>query len=83
MKGVEEFECVAVAVILKFIRNLVACSMNHYPGVSHRTFGFRILSNERHEFDRLKPPLNQIELKKNIRTEKIKMFSPRAIMALA
>ena len=62
MKGVEEFECVAVAVILKFIRNLVACSMNHYPGVSHRTFGFRTLSNDRrHEFDTLTRPLNQIE----------------------
>ena len=38
-------------MILKFTRNLVACSMNHYPGVSHRTFGFRTLSNQRHEFD--------------------------------
>ena len=37
-------------MILKFIRSLVACSMNHYPGVSHRTFGFRTLSNERLEF---------------------------------
>ena len=37
-------------MILKFIRSLVACSMNHCPGVSHRTFGFRTLSNERHEF---------------------------------
>ena len=75
MKGVEEFECVAVAVILKFIRNLVACSMNHYPGVWHRTFGFRTLSNERHEFDTLTPPLNQIEQTKNIRIEKNHMFS--------
>ena len=38
-------------MILKFTRNLVACSMNHYPGVSHRTFGFRTLSNQRHGFD--------------------------------
>ena len=38
-------------MILKFTRNLVACSMNHYPGVSHRTFGFRTLWNQRHEFD--------------------------------
>ena len=76
MKGVEEFECIAVAVILKFIRNLVACSMNHYPGVSHRTFGFRTLSNDlRHEFDTLTPPLNQIEQTKNIRIEKNQMFS--------
>ena len=75
MKGVEEFECIAVAVILKFIRNLVACSMNHYPGVSHRTFGFRTLSNETHEFDTLTRPLNQIELTKNIRIEKNQMFS--------
>ena len=37
-------------MILKFIRNLVVCS-NHYPGVSHRTFGFRTLPNEKHEFD--------------------------------
>ena len=65
--GVEEFECTAVVVILKFIRNLVACSMNHYPGVSHRTFGFRTLSNDmRHEFDTLTPPFNQIEQKQKI-----------------
>ena len=50
MKCVEEFKCTAVVVILKFIWSLVACSMNYYPGVSHRTFGFRTLSNERHEF---------------------------------
>ena len=76
MKGVEEFECTAVVVILKFIRNLVACSMDHYPGVSHRTFGFRTLSNDRrHEFDTLAPSLNQIELTKNIRIEKNQMFS--------
>ena len=76
MKGVEEFECTAVVVILAFIRNLVACSMNHYPGESHRTFGFRILSNDRrHEFDTLKPPFNQIEQTKNIRIEKNQMFS--------
>ena len=61
--------------ILKFIRNLVACSMKHYPGRSHRTFGFRTLSNERHEFDTLTPPLNQIEQTKNIRIEKNEMFS--------
>ena len=49
-------------MILKFIRSLVACSMNHYPGVSHRTFGFRTLSNDRrHEFDTRTRPLNQIE----------------------
>ena len=48
--GVEEFECTAVVVILKFIRSLVARSMNHYPGVSHGTFGFRTLSKERHDF---------------------------------
>ena len=49
----EELECTTVVVmILKFIRNLDACSMNHYPGVLHRTFGFRTLSNDmRHEFD--------------------------------
>ena len=76
MKGVEEFECTAVVVILAFIRNLVACSMNHYPGESHRTFGFRTLSNDRrHEFDTLTPPFNQIELTKNIRIEKNQMFS--------
>ena len=76
MKGVDEFECTAVVVILKFIRNLVACSMNHYPGVSHRTFGFRTLSNDmRHEFDTLTPSLNQSELTKNIRIEKNQMFS--------
>ena len=76
MKGVEEFECTAVVVILAFIRNLVACSMNHYPGESHRTFGFRTLSNDRgHEFDTLKPPFNQIEQTKNIRIEKNQMFS--------
>ena len=63
-------------MILKFIRSLVACSMNHYPGVSHRTFGFRTLSNDRrHEFDTLKPPFNQIEQTKNIRIEKNQMFS--------
>ena len=68
MESVEEFECTAVLVILKFIMNLVACSMNHYPGVSHRTFGFRTISNDmRHEFDTLTPPLNQIELTKSIR----------------
>ena len=73
MKGVEEFERTAVVVILEFIRNLVACSMNHYPGVSHRTFGFRTLSNDmRHEFDTLTPSLNQIELTKNIRIDKKK-----------
>ena len=38
-------------MILKFIRNLVACSINHYPGVSHRKFGFQTNLNERHEFD--------------------------------
>ena len=76
MKGVEEFECIAVAVILKFIRNLVAFSMNHYPGVSHRTFGFRTLSNDtRHFFDTLTRPFNQIEQTKNIRIEKNQMFS--------
>ena len=75
MKGIEELECTTVVVILEFIRNLVACSMNHYPGVSHRTFGFRILSNERHEFDTLTPPLNQIEQTKSIRIEKNHMFS--------
>lgn len=77
MNGVEEFERTAVVVILEFIRNLVACSMNHYPGVSHRTFGFRTLSNDmRHEFDTLTPSLNQIELTKNIRIEKKnQMFS--------
>ena len=76
MKGVEEFECTAVVVILKFIRNLVACSMNHYPGVSHRTFGFGTLSNDlRHDFDTLTPPFNQIEQTKNIRIEKNQMFS--------
>ena len=76
MKGVEEFECTAVVVILEFIRNLVACSMNHYPGESHRTFGFRTLSNDRrHEFDTLTPPFNQIEQTKNIRIEKNQMFS--------
>ena len=76
MKGVEEFKCTAVVVILAFIRNLVACSMNHYPGESHRTFGFRTLSNDRrHEFDTLKPPFNQIEQTKNIRIEKNQMFS--------
>ena len=37
-------------MILKFIRSFVACSINHYPGVPHRTFGFRTLSNERLEF---------------------------------
>ena len=37
-------------MILKFIRSLVARSMNHYPGVPHRTFGFRTVSKERHEF---------------------------------
>ena len=37
-------------MILKFIRSLVARSMNHYPGVPHRKFGFRTLSKERHEF---------------------------------
>ena len=51
MKGIEELECTTVVVILKFIRNLVACSINHYLGVSHRTFGFQTLLNERHEFD--------------------------------
>ena len=77
MKGVEEFECTTVVVILKFyIRNLVACSMNHYPGVSHRTFGFRTLSNDtRHFFDTLTRPFNQIEQTKNIRIEKNQMFS--------
>ena len=75
MKGIEELECTTVVVILKFIRNLIACSMNHYPGVSHRTFGFRILSNERHEFDTLTPPLNQIEQTENIRIEKNRTFS--------
>ena len=76
MKGVEEVECTAVVVILKFIRNLVACSMNHYPGVSHRTFGFGTLSNDlRHDFDTLTPPFNQIEQTKNIRIEKKQMFS--------
>ena len=76
MKGVEEFECTTVVVILKFIRNLVACSMDHYPGVSHRTFGFRTLSNDRrHEFDTLTPSFNQIEQTKNIRIEKNQMFS--------
>ena len=34
-----------------------------------------ILSNERHEFDTLTPPLNQIEQTKNIRIEKNHMFS--------
>ena len=81
MKGVEEFECTAVVVILAFIRNLVACSMNHYPGESHRTFGFWTLSNDRRhefdtdEFDTLTPPFNQIEQTKNIRIEKKQMFS--------
>ena len=37
-------------MILKFIRSFVACSINHYRGVPHRTFGFRTLSNERLEF---------------------------------
>ena len=59
-----------------YIRNLVACSMNHYPGVSHRTFGFRTLSNDtRHFFDTLTRPFNQIEQTKNIRIEKNQMFS--------
>ena len=68
MKGVEEFECTAVVVILIFIGNLVERSMSHYPGVSHQTFRFRTLLNDmRHEFDTLTPPLNQIELTKSIR----------------
>ena len=75
MKGVEEFECTAVVVILAFIRNLVA-QYEHSPGVSHRTFGFRTLSNDmRHEFDTVTPSLNQIELTKNIRIEKNQIFS--------
>ena len=75
MKGVEEFECTAVVVILEFIRNLVAW-YEHYPGVSHRTFGFRTLSNDmRREFDTFTPSLNQIELTKNIRIEKNQIFS--------
>ena len=74
MKGIEELECTAVVLILKFIRSLVAYPMSHYPDVSHRTFGFRTLSNERHviQFTR---PLNQIELTKIIRIEKNQLFS--------
>ena len=45
-------------------------------GESHRTFGFRTLSNDRrHEFDTLTPSFNQIEQTKNIRIEKNQMFS--------
>ena len=46
--------------------------MNHYPGVSHRTFGFRTHDMSSIQFTR---PLNQIEQTKNIRIEKNQMFS--------
>ena len=48
--------------------------MNHYPGVSHRTFGFRTLSNQRHEFD---TAVNKIEQTKTIGIEEKRMLFER------
>ena len=56
MRGIEELERTTVVLddleLLGTLSHIVL--MNHYPsypGVWHRTFGFRTLSNERHEFD--------------------------------
>ena len=48
--------------------------MNHYPGVSHRKFGFRTLSNQRHEFD---TAVNKIEQTKTIGIEEKRMLFER------
>ena len=76
MKGIEELECTTVArwSILKFIRNIVACSIIHYPGVSHRTFGFPALSNERHEVDTV-----HAAIEPNIESNKQKIFELKKI----
>ena len=56
MRGIEELERTTVGLddleLFGTLSHIVL--MNHYPsypGVWHRTFGFRTLSNERHEFD--------------------------------
>ena len=76
MKGVEQLECTTVArwSMLKFIRNLVACSVIHYPGVSHRTFLFQLSRTKDMRSIRFTRPLNQIEQTKNIRIEKNRML---------
>ena len=51
MKGIEELECTTVA---RWSWHLLGALWHVlwtiHPGVSHRTFGFRTLSKERHEF---------------------------------